>query len=65
MCKIELRRRYKTALTAELETQIRERDSMALKEIKEERENRDEDVEARYDGTLTAGGQVRASDAIR
>lgn len=62
MCKIELRRRYKTALTAELETQG---DSMALKEIEEERENRDEDVEARYDGTLTAGGEVRASDAIR
>lgn len=37
---------------------------MVPKEI-EERENRDEEVEARYDGTLTAGGQVRASDAIR
>lgn len=31
----------------------------------EEHEKRDEDEEARYDGTLTPGGEVRASDAMR
>lgn len=50
-------------LTAPPETQMRERDSVFLKEI-EEREKREEDDEARYDGILTPGGEVRASDAI-
>lgn len=63
MCVIELEEDTRL-LTAELETQIREPDSMVVNEI-EEREMRDEDEEARCDGTLTPGGEVRASDAMR
>lgn len=50
MCMIEFEEDSRL-LTAELEI--------------EEREKRDEDEEARYDGTFTPGGEVRASDAMR